>query len=242
MNDKRILIVDDEKDLREAIARDLKKLQLEVVTVPDIGAALEVIHSQQVDLIITDLNMPRGSGLDLIKKLKQDNLEIPFIMWITDIDQTSLIEAFDCGAIAVFPKPFNRKVLHQVIQESLRQASERTQRSAERLPLELETIIRFENSSTIHKTNGINFGRGGMFVARQTTQPVVGAKLSFHVVLARDAYALIFEGTGIVRWVRDELKENLKPGYGIEFLQINKSARGSYFEFLNETKTLAVIP
>ncbi|MCU0974315.1 MAG: response regulator, partial [Burkholderiales bacterium] len=63
----RALIVDDEPDIRELLAITLGRMQLEVTTAGDFASAVKQLGSQRFDLVLTDMRLPDGDGLDLVE-------------------------------------------------------------------------------------------------------------------------------------------------------------------------------
>jgi two-component system, NtrC family, response regulator PilR len=106
MPDTRILVVDDEKSMREFLAIMLKKEGYEVVIAEGGEAALETIRREPIDLIVTDLRMPRMDGLALLKAAKElfPNLVILVITAFASTD--TAVEAMKLGAYDYIEKPF----------------------------------------------------------------------------------------------------------------------------------------
>ncbi len=69
---KRILVVDDEENLRRVTQLKLQQAGYEATTASDARQALEIVSKHPQDLVLTDLKMPGMSGIDLLKKLKEE--------------------------------------------------------------------------------------------------------------------------------------------------------------------------
>lgn len=82
---------------------------------------LEVISHKHVDLVLTDLNMPRMDGLTLLKKIRenQKNSAMPVIMLSTECDQSDIDRAMSLGATKYLIKPVQPSVLAEAINELL---------------------------------------------------------------------------------------------------------------------------
>jgi two-component system, NtrC family, response regulator PilR len=106
MPDTRILVVDDEKSMREFLAIMLKKEGYEVLIAEGGEAALETIRREPIDLVVTDLRMPRMDGLALLKAAKElfPNLVILVITAFASTD--TAVEAMKLGAYDYIEKPF----------------------------------------------------------------------------------------------------------------------------------------
>lgn len=103
---KKILVVDDELDLREIIASELEYLGASIFLSSSVNDAQEIITSNRIDLVISDVRMPGGSGLDLlayVKNLESTKISMILISGFADI---SMEEAFRRGVDGYITKPF----------------------------------------------------------------------------------------------------------------------------------------
>ncbi|MEZ4655490.1 MAG: response regulator [Candidatus Eisenbacteria bacterium] len=75
-----ILVVDDERIQVETLARALRKTGHEVHTAQRAVAAIEIVQAEAIDLVISDLRMPEMSGLELLKRIKQDHPEVAVVL------------------------------------------------------------------------------------------------------------------------------------------------------------------
>ena len=107
----RIVICDDEEDILELLELAVSDLDLEVIKVKNGKEALEIIDSEQVDVILTDLKMPELDGLSLIEILQQNDCRAPVIFCSGFADRAELIKFIDGGAFGFIEKPFSN---HQV--------------------------------------------------------------------------------------------------------------------------------
>lgn len=105
MSKRSILIVDDEKDLLEPIVQGLRGLGYNVVAEPDVNSALETAMFESFDLVVSDINMPKMSGFDLLKELRQELPELPVLL-MTAFEQKYGAKALSSGAADVIFKPF----------------------------------------------------------------------------------------------------------------------------------------
>jgi two-component system chemotaxis response regulator CheY len=114
---KKILTVDDSKTMRDMISFTLKGAGYDVIEAEDGQHALQVLSGNQVDIIITDVNMPNMDGLELIRKLRtNDNYKFtPILVLTTEGDGSKKQEGKDAGATGWIVKPFNPEKLIQVV-------------------------------------------------------------------------------------------------------------------------------
>ena len=101
----RVLVVDDESGVRFALEEVLRDHGHEVKSADAVAPALELFHD--VDLIITDLIMPGESGLDLLRKVHEQDPELPTIMLTARGSERIAVEAMKAGAYDYLTKPFD---------------------------------------------------------------------------------------------------------------------------------------
>ena len=114
-----ILVVDDEAILRSAIVFDFKRKGFNVLDAENGAQAFEIVKANKIDLVLTDVRMPGGDGIELLDKIKALNASLPVVMFITGFADISLEEAYDKGVDAVFAKPFDRKALLAAVLKAL---------------------------------------------------------------------------------------------------------------------------
>lgn len=116
-----ILYAEDEKDLREVTHQILKGFTKKQYIAENGQMGLELFkkHKNEIDLIITDVNMPIMNGLDMIKEIKKINLNIPIIVATAFSNKEYLLEAIDIGVDKYVLKPIDISKLLQVMSQSL---------------------------------------------------------------------------------------------------------------------------
>ncbi len=119
MNVARILIVDDEESIREFFEIMLKREGYQVLTASNGAQALDVLKKQNADLIISDIQMPEMSGMELLAKVKEADPEAILIM-ITAFGSTeTAVEAMKLGAYDYIQKPFKIDEVKIIIRKAL---------------------------------------------------------------------------------------------------------------------------
>ena len=107
-----VLIVDDEQGILDELS-DFLSLEFNVIAEIDSMKVMEILQSESIDLILLDIKMPKLSGIELCKLIKQDerclNIPIMFLTSFSDIENTR--ECFECGAVDYLTKPFNLEEL-----------------------------------------------------------------------------------------------------------------------------------
>ncbi len=118
--DFRILVVDDEKDIREGLKDLLESEGYKVDTAVDGTDAIEKVKSLKYQIVLTDIMMPKMSGIELLEKTKHIS---PFIEVIMITGYSTLERALECiekGAISYIEKPFKE---FDVIIERIKKAA-----------------------------------------------------------------------------------------------------------------------
>lgn len=120
-----ILVVDDSANTREVLQRNLEGEGYRVLSSPDVAGAVEVLDSTRVDLVITDLKMPKSSGLDLIHHVRE-NFKDSEIMMITGYPSIEgAVKAVKTGAEEYLAKPFTDEELVSAVRRVLDKLSMR---------------------------------------------------------------------------------------------------------------------
>lgn len=105
---RKILIADDNANLRRVIEFQLKEAGFRVSTASDGLEALELFMTNQFDCVITDLRMPRLSGWELLERIRDLNAAVPVIVVTAFGDGQTHASAIASGAVEYIDKPFSR--------------------------------------------------------------------------------------------------------------------------------------
>jgi len=115
----KLLVVDDNLNALEIIMRTLNNAGYEVLTCDSVTAAVEILNDQKIDIVITDLKMPKHSGLDLVKHINENIDDIGIIMVTGYPSIEGAVEAIKMGAEEFLAKPFTAKDLLSAVQKVL---------------------------------------------------------------------------------------------------------------------------
>ncbi len=99
----RILVVDDEPDMRSGLKAILRRLKFEVELAGTVPEALTILGESPVDLVLTDLTLPGKSGIDLLETVRQDHPETLVILFRGFATVATAVEAIRKGAIVYMP-------------------------------------------------------------------------------------------------------------------------------------------
>lgn len=240
--DIHILVVDDEESLRKAIIFDFKRKGFVVTGAENGTQAFEIVKNNRIDVVLTDVRMPGGDGIELLDKVKALNPELPVVMFITGFADITLDEAYDRGVDAVFAKPFDRKALLAAVLRTMGDKDEKwSSRTAERIETDLNIVLHFSDLGMAVEGNVMNVGRGGIFVSLKDKFPTAESKVSFDIKFGGGQPGRL-QGNGIVRWIRIQENPGRPAGCGIEFEYLSDDSRKQVITFINNLKTKAFIP
>ncbi len=119
----RILVVDDEPNIREVVELYLRREGYDVQVTGDGAAALELIDQNQPDLIVLDLMLPVLGGIQLTRILRESHYDIPIIMLTAKGEEQDRIAGLELGADDYVTKPFSPKELVARVKAVLRRAT-----------------------------------------------------------------------------------------------------------------------
>jgi two-component system alkaline phosphatase synthesis response regulator PhoP len=122
---KKILIIDDERDIVEFVDYNLRREQFETVAATDGLAALKSAREMQPDLILLDLMLPGIDGLEVCRQLKStpETEHIPIIMLTAKGEEADIVAGLEIGADDYVPKPFSMRLLLARIRAVLRRSA-----------------------------------------------------------------------------------------------------------------------
>ena len=103
----RLLIVEDEKELCDTIAKSLYDVGYEVDTSYNGSEALEYVLTEEYDLIVLDLNLPGIDGMDILRELRRENEETKVLILSARSQIADKVEGLDAGANDYLAKPFH---------------------------------------------------------------------------------------------------------------------------------------
>ena len=116
----RILLIEDEDNIRKIIAYDLKKADFDIVECADGKTAIDLAMKEDFDVLIIDWMLPHVSGIDVVKRLRSEHIDAIFIMLTARDDETDILYAFEQGVDDYITKPFGSMELLARVRSQLR--------------------------------------------------------------------------------------------------------------------------
>ncbi len=120
MKPAKILVVDDELNMRLVLKAMLKKEGYEVVTAADGEEALRILKEEKIAVVATDLKMPRLDGMGLLDRIMQDDPSLPVIILTAYGTVANAVDALKKGAFDYLTKPFEQDELKTVILKAIK--------------------------------------------------------------------------------------------------------------------------
>lgn len=238
LSTKTCLVVDDEADLREIICSELQYMGAKTFEAENITVAKSVMEHHHVDLIISDIRMPGGSGIDLLNFVKAKNNSIPPLILITGFADISCEEAFALGAEAIVSKPFQ---LEDLIQLAIKFTSPLEQRFYQ-IPYHSEEQVEVHFNETLSEkisSKEVAIGRGGVAIILEL--PQIEWTKGKEVTLLLRFRDKELKTVAICRWYRP-VEHSSKFVVGLEFLALTEESVQILKPYWNQNKLVPFIP
>jgi DNA-binding NtrC family response regulator len=166
---ERILVIDDDPGLSEVIGMLLEREGYAAECAGSVKEGINKVQSGKVDLVVTDLKLPDGTGLDVIAGVRARRPRLPIIMITSYSSMESAIDALRAGATDYVIKPFDNDEFLRAIARAL--SERRTVRGARPLAIEeyiREVVERFQDSySETELARMLGIGRKTLWMRRR---------------------------------------------------------------------------
>jgi two-component system, NtrC family, response regulator PilR len=116
---QRVLIVDDEPDIRELLDITLSRMGLETFSAATLGEAQEMVSTVSPDLCLTDMRLPDGNGIHLVEYIQQEHSHVPVAMITAHGSVETAISALKAGAFDFISKPIELENLRKLVSSAL---------------------------------------------------------------------------------------------------------------------------
>ncbi|MBC7419526.1 MAG: response regulator [Bdellovibrio sp.] len=235
-----ILVVDDEPMILEILNDLFTAFQFQVDTAICGNEAWELVQQKSYNLVLTDIRMPSGDGIELTKKIKAHHPSHPSVLFMSGFSDLLNEEIYHIGAEGKFTKPFDAKAVRQAIQLCLLAPEAKW---AQPFATPATPILNIEKRGAsvalLESEKSVLFGRGGLFISHAFTPPERGSTVSFSIEIQKPNH-VILKGLGLVRWIQKHGKSNIPPGLGIEIIHLAPAEAKVYHELFG--KLIPFIP
>ncbi|MDH5177527.1 MAG: sigma-54 dependent transcriptional regulator, partial [Gammaproteobacteria bacterium] len=116
----RALVIDDEPDIRDLLGITLGRMHIEVTTASDFGGAIEALGTGRFDLVLTDMRLPDGDGLDIVQWIQQHRPGVPVAVITAHGNVEAAVRALKLGAFDFISKPLDLAALRKLITATLK--------------------------------------------------------------------------------------------------------------------------
>jgi len=116
----RVLIADDDPLLRKMLSRLLRRASFDVVEADSGRAALAELAAKRVDVILSDIHMPDGDGIELLRSIRRVDLDIPVILMSGKPDVATAATALELGAFRYLTKPLPTETVEKLVRQAAR--------------------------------------------------------------------------------------------------------------------------
>jgi DNA-binding NtrC family response regulator len=145
----KVLIVDDEERLLRILRLAFKDSPYELRTASNGEEALKELFSQPFDVVVTDVQMPRMNGIELLYEMERYQMRIPVIVMTAHADVNAAVKAFKHGAVDYLSKPFTPDELRQAIDHVLARS---TSAEGVAVPVDLKLALEGREKEVIAAT------------------------------------------------------------------------------------------
>ncbi len=242
LEQKRILLVDDESDLLESYGMLLQESGYHVTTEDGGWPAFERLKSETFDAVVTDVRMLKGDGIEFLEKVQSQLDRKPPIIIMSGFADVLPNDLLDRGACAFLAKPLQFK---QLLNSLARALMPRTQRwmmqagAGDVTPIPLDRdFANFEESLV---SGELDFGQGGFFLQLDGVLPAAESIVSFRLSFQTGAIRSLL-GVGVVRWTRTAARHGFRRGVGVEILSLDASVIQSLDEVIQKMAPRAFVP
>jgi CheY-like chemotaxis protein len=239
-SDLTLLVVDDDDSLRETLVFEFELKGYKVLSAGSGNEGFKVVQNNQVDLVISDIRMPDGTGIDLLRNIKDRNARMPVIIFITAFSDLSQEEAFEMGVDAVLSKPFDRKVILQTVERALL-GSEKRIATLPQQSADGKIEANYESWSVATSSQQLTLGLRGFFSQEVSSAPEPGKLVRFDFSFSKEPSRPI-KGIGRVEWKRKAAIGKLHRGCGISIEYLEPESREPILEWIKNYQGRSTIP
>lgn len=240
MSTHTLLVAEDEPELLEIYRLWLERSGFTILPARNGREALDLCRKQTVDLVISDVRMADGGGIELARDLRVEMDSSPPLIFLTGYADISCAEAYELGACAIVGKPIDRQKLVAIVQNALKEPRERWA-VAPADPVQHTLRKNFQSVESAVQSRDLSLGRGGLFVHNSTEPFNEDHPLEFDFQFNEGELEKI-NGAGIIRWHRVSSEQGMPPGLGIEIVHLLPPALQWIAELIGRRKPRAFIP
>ncbi len=214
-----LLIVSNDPEARESLCLCFRGAGFSTLQASGVADATALLADQAVDLVLTNVQMEEGSGLDLLRHIRRHGSATPPVLLMSDRFILPEDELIGLGADAIFYQPISPDAMLKAVQSALREQKMAARRKHPRLNTCFTVQFQLAGDTLDHKGRTLNIAREGAFFSTKEVTPELGTEVQFRIEVP---FHGTIQGTGAVRWLSPG-KFPASPGFGIQFSQLEAS-------------------
>nr|BFD32900.1 hypothetical protein GTC16762_25180 [Pigmentibacter ruber] len=226
-----ILVVDDEPDLREMLVSELQSLEAKTLEAGNGKEGIKIVQSEKIDLIISDIRMPGGNGIELLDETKKLNLQKPKFLFITAFSDYTREEIHAHGAEGLVSKPFDLPSLIENLEWLCTDLKEKYLKKPAQ-PTSSQIKV------TANNTSEFLLGRGGALMHTGSKLLEAAEIVDFEIHFPDGT---IVSGKGEVLW-NGNAQDGENYCAGIEFKYFSPDCLNYAIKLLENCKSIAYVP
>lgn len=246
----RVLVVEDEDSLRDFFVLDLRSAGFEVLEAHDGEAASAFLTTEAVDAVLSDVKMPKKSGIELLEEVRAHrNPAKPIFVLISGASTLAIDDIYAHGVNVFLEKPFKRHhLVNELVRLTLPQETCWDRTSIETILPDFRPSGRLEldvgDLDIALQRREFLPGHRGFFVASESSVPEPAESFDFSIRFTQNSgtSTRTLQGSGIVRWSRPRSSNSLAAGFGFEILTLTPESTGVFEDLLRRSPTIATIP
>ena len=230
-----ILIVDDEPDILSLLEDILSRRKYTVHSANSVSKALKILEqNNDISLVISDIKMPEGTGIELLKTLRANNPTKPIVLFLTAFTDISMEDVYNRGASGFIEKPIDIKAFIKTVEETLEEIHLDTKDKIEEIPCQEEVCLKLTS------LEGAKIGTGGVFIPLEEINLRPKELVRFHIQFTNGQPAI--EGVGEVAWTRRGTTNKGAQGIGLKFIYLEDASERIIHNWVRQQGIIAFIP
>jgi CheY-like chemotaxis protein len=233
LKDHLVLVVDDEPDLREMLVSELQSIDTKTREAKNGKEGINIVKKEKIDLVISDIRMPGGNGIEFLDETKKINLKQPIFLFITAFSDVTREEIYAHGAEGLISKPFDLPSLLESLEWLCMPKQERYSLVPK---VESQSEIKIETDP--NEKIPFMMGRGGALFPTGKVLHEAGSYVKFHITFSTGKKII---GIGEILWNGNA---NINGEYcaGVEFRYFDDETRDYAIEVLEQCNSIEYVP
>ena len=237
---KQLLIVEDDLTLNEGLCKALRQDDRKIISCDCLKAARAQLALGIIDFVLLDINLPDGSGLDLLKEIKKQKATLPVILLTANDTDRDIVHGLETGADDYITKPFSLSVLRARVNNQLRKIEGGTAAGVDKTFTDGAWSFNFDKMIFIYDGRQVELSKGEQKLLFYLTQNAPNTVSRDFLIdrLWSDGEDYVDENalSVTVKRLRDKLKlgNKIKTVYGIGYAWLTET--GSETKFKTNTE------